>query len=219
MRIQTGRILERGQLDLTNLRHPFLAGDRHRHGAVVAHRHIAGAGRDGDGGRQRHAIGVHQLPLRIRMEGAIAGIAGRAVGHLQLEETVAADGQVEAVAGLLQVALREQTRRGHRPHTGTQLQSGRQLRVGRGLRPHLPHVLVDQVFKYGLRTLVAIGAHVGQVVRDHVHLRLLRIQTGLGNPQRSNHLVLSPVRPMRRPSSIHVLHRPVPVAPRTGALP
>ena len=153
------------------------------------------------------------------MEGAITGIAGRAVGHLQLEESMTADGQVETVAGLLQVALREQPRRGDRPHTGTQLQPCRQLRVGRGLCPHLPHVLVDQVFKHRLRTLVAVGTHVGQVVRDHVHLRLLRIQTGLGNPQRSNHLVLSPVRPMRRPSSIHVLHRAIPVAPCPGAHP
>jgi len=193
LRIQTGRILERGQLDLTNLRHPFLAGDRHRHGAVVAHRHITGAGRDGDGGRQRHAIGVHQLPLRIRMEGAIAGIAGRAVGHLQLEETVAADGKVEAVAGLLQVALREDALRRRRARAKTDGKTRRILRIGAALCACSTQVLINKILKLCTNLLGAEGIDIRNVVRNDVHVVLLRLHARSCGPKCSHHNAKSPI--------------------------
>ena len=47
----------------------------------------------------------------------------------------------------------------------------------------LAHVLIEQVLEHRVRTLVAHGTDVGQVVGDGVQLRLLRIQAGLGDPK------------------------------------
>jgi hypothetical protein len=48
--------------------------------------------------------------------------------------------------------------------------------------------LVQQVFKNGPRPLEAVRADIRQVIGNHIHLRLLRIKPGLGNPKRSNHV-------------------------------
>jgi len=71
---------------------------------------------------------------------------------------------------------------GHRLHTGADLQAGRQLRLFGRLRARLADGLIQQVLEHCTRALEAAGADVGEVVGNHVHLRLLRIQTGLGNP-------------------------------------
>ncbi len=68
-------------------------------------------------------------------------------------------------------------------HPGTYLQTGRQPGVGTALCTWLAYVLVHQVFKYRSRPLEAIGADVGQVVGNHVHLPLLGFQAGFGRPQ------------------------------------
>jgi hypothetical protein len=44
-------------------------------------------------------------------------------------------------------------------------------------------VLIEQVFKNGSVAFEAGRAHVGQVVRNDVHARLLRVKTGFRYPQ------------------------------------
>src|SRR3569833_2986490 len=58
-----------------------------------------------------------------------------------------------------------------------------QLRLLGRLRAGLADGLIQQVLDHGTRALEPAGADVGEVVGNHVHLRLLRIQTGFGNPQ------------------------------------
>ncbi|MNE17727.1 hypothetical protein D3C80_1107200 [compost metagenome] len=128
------------------------------------------------------AAGGHQLAVLISLERAVAGIGQGAVRHHHLEKALPLDGDVLAVVGLRQVALAVQTLGRHRPHAGTDLQSGRQRRLLGGLRPRLTHGLVQQIFEHCTLAFKTVSADVGQVVGDHVHIGLLRIQTGFGNP-------------------------------------
>ena len=70
----------------------------------------------------------------------------------------------------------------HRTHAGPDLQAGGQRGLLGGLRPRLTHGLIQQVFKYRPLAFEAVGADVRRVVGDHVHVGLLRVQTGFGNP-------------------------------------
>jgi hypothetical protein len=51
----------------------------------------------------------------------------------------------------------------------------------------LAQVLVHQVLEHHAPALVAVGADVGEVVRDGVQLGLLAFHPGLGDPQGSDH--------------------------------
>lgn len=42
--------------------------------------------------------------------------------------------------------------------------------------------LIQQIFKYRALTLKTIGADVCQVIGNHIHIGLLRVQTGFGDP-------------------------------------
>src|SRR4029079_8942477 len=84
-----------------------LPGQRDAHRAVVADRHALRGRRDRDPGLHRVAGVGDELPGRRDLERAVARVASRAVGQLDLEEAVAADRDVERVRALLQVALAE----------------------------------------------------------------------------------------------------------------
>jgi hypothetical protein len=70
----------------------------------------------------------------------------------------------------------------HRTYAGTNLQTGRQRGLLGRLSPGLTHGLVQQIFKHRTLAFKPVGTDVRQVVGDHVHIGLLRIQTGFGNP-------------------------------------
>jgi hypothetical protein len=123
-------------------------------------------------------VEFEQLALRIGLERAVAGIGGRTVRHLHLEKTVAVDRHVLRVAGLLQVALRVQTFGRDLLHAGAELDARGHLGLLGRVGARLTHGLIKQIFEHGARALEAIGADVGEVVRDHVHLGLLRIHAG-----------------------------------------
>ncbi len=71
---------------------------------------------------------------------------------------------------------------GDRAHAGADLQARRQRSLLRGLRARLTQGLVHQVFKHRARTFKAVGADVRQVVGDNVHIGLLGVKTGFGDP-------------------------------------
>jgi hypothetical protein len=135
--------------------------------------------------RDERAVGVG--PQR-----AVARVGGGAVGQLDLEEALSVDREVELVARLLQVALGEHARRGSRAHAGANLQPGRQLCLLRRVGACLAHVLVQQVLERNTRALEAVRADVGEVVGNHVELRLLRVEAGLADPEAANHELLLP---------------------------
>ena len=159
--------------------------DAHR--AVVADGHALRRRRNGDAGLDDVAVVGDQLAGRADLERAVAGVAGGAVGHLDLEQAVAADRDVERVRALLQVALAEVARGGDGTGAEADLQAGRQRRLLAAGGAGLAQVLVHQVLEHRVRTLVAVRRHVGEVVRDGVQLRLLGLHSRLRNPQRSHH--------------------------------
>src|SRR5690606_4972038 len=135
--------------------------------------------------------------VAVDLERAVAGVGHVAVRQQHLEEAAPFDRDVERVVGLHEVALREQLLRRDRADARAEHEPGRQLRVLGRLRARLADVLVDQVLEHGAALLEAARVDVREVVRDDRYPRLLRIETGLGNPQCLVH-VFSPAR--RQPS-------------------
>ncbi|KAG1394532.1 hypothetical protein G6F59_014166 [Rhizopus arrhizus] len=70
----------------------------------------------------------------------------------------------------------------------TLLQACRQLRLRRRGTAGLAHLLVQQVLEAGTVLLGAGGVGVGEVVGNHRHAHLLRIQSGFRDPQCLVHL-------------------------------
>jgi len=138
---------------------------------------------NGDVGQHGVARGIDQLAGVVDFEVAVTGIRRGAIGHLHLKETRAHDGQVQRRLGVDQVALQMQLFSGIDLHTGTEHQAGGCEGVVGGLTARLFDVLIEQVFKDGAVALEARGVHVGQVVGDDVHARLLRVKTCLSYPQ------------------------------------
>ena len=199
------------------------AGQRHVDRAVGGDGHALRVGRDGDAGLQHVAVAGDDLAGGVELERAVAGVAGAAVGQLDLEEAVALDRDVEVVAGLLQVALAEVARRRRHARAQADLQPGRQLRLVAAGRAGLAQVLVHQVLEDHAAALVAVGADVGQVVGDGVQLELLAFHAGLGDPQRTIHAPVLPTvagqcraNRARQPSEKHRL-RGVSYTPRSPA--
>ncbi len=184
---QAGRVDEAGELDLPDRLRLRLPGQRDADRAVGADGHALRGGGNGDAGLQQVAVVGDQLALRADLERAIARVAGGAVGHLHLEEAVALHGQVQRVAALLQVALREAAHVGHGARAQADLQPGGQRGLLGAVGPGLADVLVHQVLEHHVRLLEAVGRGVGEVVRDGVQLRLLGFHAGLRDPQRTHH--------------------------------
>ena len=92
------------------------------------------------------------------------------------------DRHVQAAAGLQHAALRVVLFGGDDAHAGAEREAGRVLRVLRALRADLPDVLVQQILERRAAGLEAGRVGVGEVVGDDRHLRVLRVETGLGGP-------------------------------------
>jgi hypothetical protein len=108
-------------------------------------------------------------------EGAVAHVAELAVALGDLEEAVALDGEVERVAGLLQVALQEELDRARDLGAGADLQAGGHLLVGDRGRARLAQRRVQERAEVDAVPLERRGVHVRDVVRDRVDLGLLAI--------------------------------------------
>ncbi|CNT60447.1 Uncharacterised protein [Salmonella enterica subsp. enterica serovar Bovismorbificans] len=122
------------------------------------------------------------MTILIHLERAVAGIGRRTVRQHDLEKALPFNRHIFTVVGLRQVPLTVQALRGDRTHAGTDLQPGRQRRLLGRLRARLADGLIQQIFKYRALTLKTIGADVCQVIGNHIHIGLLRIQTGFGDP-------------------------------------
>src|SRR5690606_26254604 len=116
------------------------------------------------------------------------------------QKTLALNGDVKAVAGIVEVALGVDALSGDGANTATNLQTRRQL-VGRThLSARLPDGLVHEVFKDRTGALETCRADVGQVVRDHIQAGLLSFQPGFADPEGAYHF-LFPIWPHRAGSS------------------
>jgi hypothetical protein len=91
-------------------------------------------------------------------------------------------GHVFAVVGLREVTLAVQTFGRHWTYAGTNLQTGWQRGLFRRLRTRLADGLIKQIFKNSALAFKTIGANVRQVVGDHIHIGLLRIQARFCDP-------------------------------------
>ena len=180
-RIKAGRIDEGGGRDLTERRRTGRRGRGHR--AVRTDAERGRRGGHGDRRDQRIAVGGHKLTLRVDLEAAVPSVGGGAVRHLDLKEALAIDRQIHRIFGLGQIALTEEASRADRAHAGAELQADRCGGGLRFLRARLAHVLVKQILELRVGALVAVGADVGQVLRNGVELHLLRIETGCRNPE------------------------------------
>ena len=89
---------------------------------------------------------------------------------------------VQGVLAVDHIALGVEFFGGNHAHTGSEHQAGRGLGVRAGLAAGLADVLVQQVFENRAVALEAGRVDVGQVVRNDVHTRLLRVETGFGYP-------------------------------------
>ena len=172
--LQAGLVDEAGQADLADQGRRGRAGHHHRDLALRVDGDLRGILRDGDRRLHRIALRGDDAALRVHHERAVAGIGVGAVGHLDLEEAFAADRDVEVVAGRRQRALAHQARRADGLDAAADVDADRQdgALVG-GLRADAAHVVVDQVLKRRALLLVAGGAHVGDVVGDHLDVEFL----------------------------------------------
>ena len=214
-RLQAADVNESRQLQGTDLSRRARSRLRHADHTVLGDGHRQGVGRDRHARLNRVTARSHELALIVFLEGSVAGVSRRSVGQQHLEETGTVDTDVEVVAGLLQAPLSVDTHHRHRPHPTAELQAARNLRLLRGLGAGLAQGLVEQVFEHRARTLEAVGADVGQIVRNHVEARLLRIEPGTGHPKGTDHFIevlslivigsskaiASPAQRWRRPSA------------------
>jgi len=150
--------------------------------AVLAKGDAGGVGWNGDVGHQRKARGVDHLTRVVDFEIAIPCVRGGAIGHLNLEKPRTLDRQIQRRLGVDQVALQVQFFGGIDLDTGTEHQAGGCQGVDSGLTAGLLDVLIQQVLEHGAITLETRGVDVGQVVGDHVHARLLRVETCFSYP-------------------------------------
>lgn len=123
------------------------------------------------------------MPLIVLLQGTVPRISRRPIGQKYLQEPSTIERHIKIVTGLLQGSLRMNPRRRDGPHPGTELQSARDLAGLRGLRSRLTERLIQEILKDRTRPLETVGTDVGQVVRNHVHARLLSIEAGSRNPE------------------------------------
>src|SRR5690606_5664101 len=128
---------------------------------------------------------------KTQMDAVITVVTDVALWHQDLEEAAAVDGRVQRLLGGLQGAGSEDLLGPGHTHTGTQLQTRRQLGVLGTLGTGLALDLIQQVLELGPVTLEAGSGHVGQVVGNGGEHGVLGGQSGLAYPKCCVH-VLSP---------------------------
>ena len=134
-RLQAGLVDEARQRELAEHRRRRRPGTRHRDLALRIDGDAGRVLRDRDAGLHDVALRRDDAALRVHLERAVAGVGEGAVRHLDLEEAVAADGEVEVVAGRRQRALRHQPRRADGLDAAAEIDADRQdVALRRGLR-------------------------------------------------------------------------------------
>ena len=188
-RVQTGGVDEVGQLDLTDLRRLLLPGLQHRDGTVGAdgdrHRIF---GND-DFRREFVAVGVDDGTGLIELEGTVTGVGFGAVGHQNLEKTVARNRQIEVVARLFEVTLGKLFHDGRGAYSQAYGDTGRRLGRFTGGGTGVLGGLIHQIGKLRPRLFVADRVDVGDIVGCGVDLDLLGDHPGRRGIQRTNHLL------------------------------
>src|SRR5690606_23092433 len=150
--------------------------------AVAADRHALRARRDRDRGLERVAARRYELTVRVELKRPVAGIGLRAVGQPDLEEAPALDRDVERVVRRDEVALRELLVRRDDAHAGAEIQARRRLALLRREPARLHDVLIQEILEHRAGALVSGRVDVREILRDHGHARLLRLETGLRYP-------------------------------------
>ncbi len=161
---QARRVYKTGQLDLTQFLGLNLTLHHCGNNTVLRNRDFLNALRNGDRAKNWVSVGSDQCAVGINLNAAIAGVAGGAIGHLNLEKALTVNRHIKCVAGLLQVALRKISHGRNRLYAGTNLQAGWHLSLLGGLCTGLSKCLIQQIFEHGTRAFKAVGGCVGQVV-------------------------------------------------------
>ena len=97
------------------------------------------------------------------------------------------DGHVELVSGVGEFPGRENLGRGHQLGTMTDLDSGRRQIARSLIGSRRSLVLIEQVLELGPGFFEPRRIHVGEVVGNHVELRLLGLHPGGGRIKGSDH--------------------------------
>jgi len=120
------------------------------------------------------------------VKAATTGIGRLSVWHKDLEVTIALNGDVEGVAGRLEVALGLKDFSGGGAGAKADLQSGRN-RLLRGSGAGGYGVLVNEVLKLNAPLAESCGICVGQVVGNVVQIGLLGRHSTCGSVERTKH--------------------------------
>src|SRR5690606_11249818 len=132
---------------------------------------VGRAGRDGlETAEHGQAVAGGDLAGRGESEGAVTGVGGGAVGALHFEEAVALDGEVEPLAGGVDLALGENLGGGGDAGAVADLDAGGHEVAAAGLGAGRARTLVEQILELDLAALEAGGVHVRQVVGDRVQV-------------------------------------------------
>ena len=146
-----------------------------------------------DAVRQRIAVRRHKATILVKLERAVARVGDRAVRHLDAEEALALDGDIGRIARGLQVALREDALRRRRARAKTDGKTRRILRIGAALCACSTQVLINKILKLCTNLLGAEGIDIRNVVRNDVHVVLLRLHARSCGPKCSHHNANSPI--------------------------
>src|SRR6478735_3518636 len=106
--------------------------EAHADDAVAADGDALRTFRDADAGLQHVTARRHHLALRRQLEAAVTRVGVGAIGHLDLEEAAALDGDIERIVGLREAALRVELFGGDHAHTGAEVHARGRHRVLRG---------------------------------------------------------------------------------------
>ena len=112
-------------------------------------------------------------PSEDRLQRAIARVGQRAIGHLDLEKTIALYRHVELLARLGQFAFGENAGGRDGLRAVADLQAGGQLVAIALVRAGRADVFVKQVLKFDLALLESRRVDVREVVGNHIQIKLL----------------------------------------------
>ena len=127
------------------------------------------------------AVGRDERALTVELEGTVARVSEVAVRQGDAEEPVALNADIGRNVGGLERTLREDAVCCGDAHAQTDLLA---LRIRRALRARVAagvaERLIQQILEFRADLFIAVSVDVGQVMRHHVHIRLLRDHAGGG---------------------------------------
>src|SRR5580765_3762119 len=114
------------------------------------------------------------------MKGPATGVGGFAAGQVDLKKSLAFDGEIERIAGGVEITLQldDLGSGGTSAKANLEARRDRSL-LGRSCSGH-HHVLVQQILELQTAAAESGGAGIGQVVGDSVQIELLRLHAAGG---------------------------------------